>query len=60
MLEAAKWTCPTCRRSVYPDAGLTSGGECRPCLNYRRSQPAVPERQQQPVRGGLFGRRRRT
>ncbi|WP_121833214.1 replication-relaxation family protein [Streptomyces sp. S1] len=58
-LEAAKWTCPTCRRSVYPDTGLTSGGECRPCLSYRRSQPDVPE-QQQPGRGGLFGRRRRT
>ncbi|WP_435191791.1 hypothetical protein [Streptomyces sp. bgisy126] len=53
-----KWTCPTCRRPVYPQDGLTPGGECRPCLNYRRSQPDVPE--QQPARGGLFGRRRRT
>ncbi|MFC8015166.1 replication-relaxation family protein [Streptomyces cinereoruber] len=56
-LEAAKWTCPTCRRSVYPEEGLAPGGECCPCLSYRRSQPAVPE-QQQPARGGLFGRRR--
>ncbi|MEU9256341.1 replication-relaxation family protein [Streptomyces sp. NPDC048270] len=57
-LEAAKWTCPICQCSVYPDDDLTPGGECRPCLNYRRSQPPVPE--QPPTRGGLFGRRRRT
>ncbi|MFE7515751.1 replication-relaxation family protein [Streptomyces sp. NPDC057540] len=59
-LEAAKWTCPTCRRSVYPEDGLTPGGECAPCLSYRRrTAEAVPE-QQPSTGGGLFGRRRRT
>ncbi|RSS85687.1 hypothetical protein EF919_37800 [Streptomyces sp. WAC02707] len=58
-LEAAKWTCPTCQHSVYPDDDLTPGGECRPCLNDRRAAAeAAPE--QPPARGGLFGRRRRT
>jgi hypothetical protein len=32
-LQAAKWVCPTCRRYVYPEPGLTPGGECRPCRN---------------------------
>lgn len=62
-LEAAKWTCPTCSRAVYPEGGLSSGGECGPCLSYRRraaaeaaqAQPAPP-----PSGGGIFGRRRRT
>ncbi|MFD3572218.1 hypothetical protein ACFWVK_34125, partial [Streptomyces sp. NPDC058667] len=60
-LEAAKWTCPTCRRSVYPEDGLTPGGECAPCLSYRRrTAEAVPEQQPPSTGGGLFGRRRRT
>ncbi|MFC8014712.1 hypothetical protein ACFUR9_31300, partial [Streptomyces cinereoruber] len=45
-LEAAKWTWPTCQRSVYPDDNLTPGGECRPCLNdhhRRAAAEAVPE-----------------
>jgi hypothetical protein len=62
-MEAAKWVCPTCRRYVYPDDGLTSGGECRPCLNYRE-RAAAEAAQQQPEQpssgGGIFGRRRRT
>ncbi|MFJ1562357.1 hypothetical protein [Streptomyces mirabilis] len=65
-MEAGKWVCPTCRRYVYPDDGLTSGGECRPCLNYREraAAEAVQEQPVQPVQppsgGGVFGWRRRT
>ncbi|MFL4910883.1 replication-relaxation family protein [Streptomyces sp. MMS24-I2-30] len=56
-LEAAKWVCPTCRSRVYPDDGLTPGGECRPCLNHRQraAAEATPE---QPPTGGIFRRRR--
>ncbi|MFJ1561300.1 hypothetical protein [Streptomyces mirabilis] len=61
--EAGKWVCPTCQRYAYPGEGLTPGGECRPCLNYRR-RAAAETAQDQPVRpptgGGIFGRRRRT
>ncbi|MFF3558397.1 replication-relaxation family protein [Streptomyces tsukubensis] len=62
-LEAAKWTCPTCSRTVYPEDGLTSGGECGPCLSYRRRAAAEAAQQQPappPTGGGIFGRRRRT
>ncbi|TLQ38605.1 replication-relaxation family protein [Streptomyces marianii] len=61
-LEAAKWLCPTCQRQVYPEAGLTPGGECRPCLNHRRSAEAEAAQEQPdpPTGGGIFGRRRRT
>ncbi|MER6958689.1 hypothetical protein [Streptomyces sp. NPDC000618] len=40
-MEAAKWVCPTCGGYVCPEAGLTPGGECRPCLGdlRRRSRP---------------------
>ncbi|MFE2562136.1 replication-relaxation family protein [Streptomyces sp. NPDC059352] len=61
-LEAAKWVCPTCQRQVYPEAGLTTGGECRPCQNYRRraAAEAAQEQPDPPTGGGIFGRRRRT
>ncbi|WP_105974942.1 replication-relaxation family protein [Streptomyces geranii] len=61
-LEAGKWVCPTCERYVYPEDGLTPGGECRPCLNYRRrtAAGAVPGQADQPQTGGrVFGRRPR-
>ncbi|MEU3282121.1 replication-relaxation family protein [Streptomyces antibioticus] len=62
-LEAGKWVCPACERYVYPADGLTSGGECGPCLN-RRERAAAEAAQQQPDQppsgGGIFGRRRRT
>ncbi|MFI6254367.1 replication-relaxation family protein, partial [Streptomyces sp. NPDC051016] len=59
-LEAAKWTCPTCGAPVYPDDGLTPGGECRPCLNDRRraAEAAVAADVQPP--GRFFGRRRQS
>lgn len=62
-MEAGKWVCPTCQRYAYPEAGLTSGGECRPCLNYRQrtAAGAIPEQADQPPTGdGRFSRRRRT
>ncbi|MFE0778790.1 replication-relaxation family protein [Streptomyces sp. NPDC058861] len=59
-LEAAQWTCPTCRRAVYPAAGLTPGGECHPCQSYRReAAEAAPQQPQPPTGGSLFGWRRR-
>ncbi|MFD5573634.1 hypothetical protein [Streptomyces cadmiisoli] len=32
-LETAKWWCPTCGHVVYPEDGIVSGSECRPCRN---------------------------
>ncbi|MEU3620670.1 hypothetical protein ABZ725_51820 [Streptomyces sp. NPDC006872] len=60
--EAAKWVCPTCERYAYPEAGLTPGGECGPCLGDRRraAAEAVQDQEDQPPGGGIFGRRRRT
>jgi hypothetical protein len=60
--EAAKWECPTCHRYVYPEPGLTPGGECRPGTNYRRrttAEAAQEHAQQPPIGGGFFGWRRR-
>jgi hypothetical protein len=60
-LEAAKWVCPTCGRSVYPGDGLAPGGECGPCLSYRRRTAAEAAREQAdqpPSGGGIFAWRR--
>ncbi|MEV5646483.1 hypothetical protein AB0L67_41605 [Streptomyces flaveolus] len=62
-LEAGKWVCPTCQRYVYPDDGLTPGGECRPCLNHREraaAEAAQGQPKQPPTGGCVFGWRRRT
>lgn len=62
LLEAGKWTCPTCRGLVYPEAGRTTGDECRPCRSdrRRRAEEAIVREDEQGKSGGILGWRRRT
>jgi hypothetical protein len=58
-MEAGKWTCPTCGSVVYPEPGIVSGSECRPCRAERqRAAEAVQKQADQPTTGGIFSRRR--
>ncbi|MEU9617227.1 replication-relaxation family protein [Streptomyces sp. NPDC048209] len=61
-LEEGKWPCPTCRRFVYPDDGVTTGEECDPCQKDRRAHEAetAAAKEIQQNRSGVLGWRRRT
>lgn len=60
--EEDTWPCPTCRSTVHPEAGHTSGDECRPCRSdrRRRADEATARQDDQSKGSGILGRRRRT
>ncbi|WP_331719082.1 replication-relaxation family protein (plasmid) [Streptomyces sp. NBC_00289] len=58
-MEATRWWCPTCGHAVYPEAGVASGSECRPCRS-DRERTAAQGQNGQPAGGRLFSRRPRT